>query len=272
MNCDIVETLNNEQIELLAHYTSFESAIKIITSGKLMYHGFKEMNDIGESYIPFVYSHFNTIDVNDEMIDQAKKELERYQLISFCQDDNKHNRCFAIPSMWGHYGIKGFGACLVYFKSKVKSIAKSDSAIPLPVKYRKVLNPNSLVDSCSIPIHTSEIRSKIKEWFFIKTRDWKSEQEYRVVKKIGEDISEKQYLEVGSALVCIIICKDESIEYGGTARGGLKYRIMKAIAPDGVPVLVFENQIISREWGLFDGDGNIVLWPKFHNTISEIDI
>ena len=38
----------------LYHYTSFESAVKILTSGKLRFSAYKNVNDINESCGPVV--------------------------------------------------------------------------------------------------------------------------------------------------------------------------------------------------------------------------
>lgn len=255
----LYKMFNSDEHALLAHYTNFESAIKIVSSGKMRYNAFSAMNDISESALPFFFSSIKSISSIEDIIDDVKSEIGQYYMISFCQDGMY--RCFAIPSMWGHYGDKGRGACLVFDKKKIESIALNNNGIPLPILYTNELSPITF-DSLNSPTIKSEVNKNIGEWFCHKTKDWTSEQEFRVIRKFERDSINSLHLNVGKALKCIIICKDESLEPGASARGGLKYNIMKAIAPKRVPVLVFENQLLSRKWGLFDGRGESMIWAE----------
>lgn len=89
----------------LYHYTTFESAEKILTSNSLKFSKLSNMNDINESYRPVIDSL--GIEISLEWIGQ----------ISLTQDG--YRKGYAIPSLWGHYAQKGNGACLVFNKEKL---------------------------------------------------------------------------------------------------------------------------------------------------------
>ena len=99
--------------EKLYHYTSFESAIKILVSNKLLFGKLSNLNDINESFRPLFYSS----SINHE---NALKELSKYKQISLARDGKLKG--FAIPSMWGHYAEKGYGVCLVFDKRSCLNI------------------------------------------------------------------------------------------------------------------------------------------------------
>ena len=90
---------------LLFHYTKFESALKIITTKRLLFGDFSKMNDISES----CREVFNEL---------AEEELKKYQSLSFTID-KKGKRAFEIDSLWGYYAEKGNGVCLAFDKKKI---------------------------------------------------------------------------------------------------------------------------------------------------------
>lgn len=99
----------------LFHYTTFESALKIIVSGVLKFGDFKNMNDIAEAYREVFGMAEDSI---------IYKILAEYQSICLTQD-NPSRRGFSIDSLWGHYAQKGSGVCLVFDKKKLKAQLKT---------------------------------------------------------------------------------------------------------------------------------------------------
>ena len=85
----------------LYHYTSFDSAIKILETKQLRLGRLEKMNDINEAYREIFYSERLTITDID-----VKKALQEYQQASFTTDKVSIPG-YSISAMWGHYGNKG---------------------------------------------------------------------------------------------------------------------------------------------------------------------
>ena len=96
----------------LYHYTSFESAVKIIASKKLLFSEINKVNDINESCGP----NYIVKDLTDSI--EADKIMKHFTQISFTSD-TRLNKGFDIPAMWGHYGDRGHGACLVFDRKNI---------------------------------------------------------------------------------------------------------------------------------------------------------
>lgn len=105
--------MNFNEIEKLYHYTSLDSALKILLTESLLFSKLERMNDINESH----RSLFFSFDSNEE---DLKKQIESCSQISLTQDSQRLG--FNIPAMWGHYASKGYGVCLAFDKSKIETI------------------------------------------------------------------------------------------------------------------------------------------------------
>ena len=115
----------------LYHFTTFESACMIIESKRLRFGKMPRMNDLIESNKKvFQRVIFNSLEDDKDNGLFAEEEMRRYQQISFAQDrsvDDKIYEGFNLHTMWGLYADKGYGACLVFDKNKLK-LAEGDYA------------------------------------------------------------------------------------------------------------------------------------------------
>lgn len=181
----------------LYHYTIFESAVKILTSQKLLFSKVEKMNDINESMGPICIS------VGKDEQDRLEELCSAYRQLSFSIDKECH-RGFDIPVMWGHYAARGHGVCLVFDKEKIEAeVAKESSRYSKEVVYTStnpylILYNKGTYGSVDLFISASK-----DELFFHKTKDWENEQEYRVI--MIDDRDECQYLNIDTSLVAVIL-------------------------------------------------------------------
>ena len=119
------------EMSRLYHFTSFDAACKIIESKRLRFGKLPRMNDLIESNkIVFQRVIFNSLAEDKDNGLFAEEEMRRYQQISFAQDryvDDQVYEGFNLHTMWGLYADKGYGACLVFDKDKLK-LEKGDYA------------------------------------------------------------------------------------------------------------------------------------------------
>lgn len=159
----------------LYHYTSFESAIKIIASNQILFSKMDSLNDINEQNGSEVlcakeYSH------------RISKALSNYRQISLTTD-KKGKFGYDIPAMWGHYAQKGEGVCLIFQKEGlIKTVKRRNTTLySKEVDYFDTLNPQDFLYEQRYGTMESFINSKKDILFFHKSKDWRYEQEYRVI-------------------------------------------------------------------------------------------
>lgn len=173
----------------LYHYTSLNSFVKILKSGKLLFSSYKNVNDIEELSKGFSlklienYADSNPFDF--------RKEIESYKQISLCEDykiDNNHFRKgFANEMMWAHYADRCEGVCLEMDKSKIDL----DKYYSGQVKYV----PNFLGYPYINGQTPQEFISKNKEQlFFTKHIEWEREHEFRIVSNSESSIDISQVI------------------------------------------------------------------------------
>lgn len=184
----------------LYHYTSFESAIKIIATNTLRFGKLEAMNDINEAYRSIFYGEGLSITEKD-----VKNALQEYQQLSFTMD-KKSTPGYSISAMWGHYAKKGCGVCLVFDSNAIKRLVDTDkSSWCGKIKYSKNYDGSMAVTDNDIH---KFLNDKHQEIFFIKTQDWAYEQEWRVVKRVG--CTDNHTLNIGDSLIGIILYASES--------------------------------------------------------------
>lgn len=102
--------------QYLYHYTTFESAVKIITSKTMLFSKIERLNDINESSgYRILYSNASEEDKN-----RYDLRLRNFKQISLTTDI-ENRKGFNIPAMWGHYASRGSGVCLVFDRVKFQS-------------------------------------------------------------------------------------------------------------------------------------------------------
>lgn len=163
----------------LYHFTSFESAFKIIENKKLRFGKLSQMNDLVESN-KMVFQHvvFGDIEGDENNGQYAEQEMRRYQQISFSQDRMVGDRVFEgfnLHPMWGLYADKGNGVCLVFDKNKLKF---ADGDYANDVDYWDMVLPDFGFQNRSRAGLKAEIWRRRDEIFFRKRKEWVYEQEY----------------------------------------------------------------------------------------------
>ena len=206
INDKVMNALREEfnSIEKLYHYTSFESCKKIIETNTLLFGRLKQMNDINEFYRPLFYN-------NNYTCKNAKKSHEiinQLQQISLTRDNDKRGKLgFEIPSMWGHYAKKGKGVCIVFDKRKLIECA-SHSGLNIihndKINYINNFRHEIIMDSDKQGNVIDFSKKSIKRFFFIKTKDWEPEQEYRILAK-NDTNRERLKLSLQNSLVAVIM-------------------------------------------------------------------
>ncbi len=190
-----------KNIEKLYHYTSFCTSLQILGSNALLFNHLRKMNDINELYRPLFYDR-----ITPEIEKKSKQIIDSYQQISLTRDFSRMG--FDIPAMWGHYGDKGKGVCLVFDKTKLLSNLSLDIHHDV-VEY---VTPDYSF-SVSIKNNNNEVESfsdqELKDFFFKKTCDWSYEQEYRLIVK--GDMVNRYRLSLNDSLIAIIM-RDAYVE------------------------------------------------------------
>jgi hypothetical protein len=98
--------------EKLYHYTSFNTVLNILMTNELWFNHLKDLNDINELYRPLFYEK-----LSPKIEKMAEREIRLYQQVSLTRDSCRMG--FDIPAMWGHYGDKGKGVCVIFDKKKL---------------------------------------------------------------------------------------------------------------------------------------------------------
>ena len=223
--------IRNRFVEMnrLYHFTSFDSACKIIQTRRLKFGKLSQMNDLIESNkIVFQRVYLDNLDEDKENGLYAEEEMRRYQLISFSQDrtigDSSYEG-FNLHPMWGLYAGKGYGVCLVFDKNKL-ILDNGDYA--RDVDYSDDVLPDYAFRNSSKPGIRREIWRRRDEIYFRKRKEWENEQEYRVIRRAKEE-RETNYLDVSEALAFVILCKDDSLSDGEPIWWGLQYQELKRL-------------------------------------------
>ena len=111
-----------KQIEKLYHFTSFDTALKIIESNRLRFGRLSNMNDIHEvAKNMFVDTNGRPIDkFPSDVLNALYDEVYKYRQISLTIDDKEDDKYgFDLHQMWGLYADKGEGVCFVFDKKEL---------------------------------------------------------------------------------------------------------------------------------------------------------
>ena len=167
----------------LFHYTKFDSFLKILEDMTLLPSSFGRLNDMNEGNV----SNMNMNENFKVMYDAEKYIKERCHLLSFSQnydicgfghEGTNH------PAMWAHYADNSNGVCIVIdkeaFMSKNKKVLDAHFYKFEDVEYDIFNTPND--DKINYKADTPEefIKNNWKTLFFLKHKDWESEDEHRL--------------------------------------------------------------------------------------------
>ena len=197
-----------KRTEKLYHFTSFDTALKIIETNRLRFGRLNNMNDIHENdKITFVDANDRPFDIfPSDMLNTLHDEIYKYRQISLTADNEEGDKDgFDLHQMWGLYADKGEGVCLVFDKKELEK--NYDNNIHWErVNYDKSYELDSfIVSNLQKPEEIIiGIKNHITDIFFHKRVEWEHEQEYRLIKRCPIATKE-EYLLLGNALKYIIL-------------------------------------------------------------------
>ena len=241
---------------ILYHYTSFESAVKIIASNSLRFGDLKSFNDIAENSKRIIASGELTLIV--------EKILDNYHSISFTLDStNQDKRGFALDTQWGYYAKSGKGACLVFKKDNLRKCYKAqfgkDAIRFCKIDYKAVSSSISWFDYSDLnETKTRFNKTRIKDLFFEKKKIWQHEKEYRMLVYSEEKNS---YLHFDDNTLLSIITYNVAKQDG--IPNTTEYHAFKEMSKD-IPVLRLSDSINSMT--LYDEDDVAVWSNSFYNV------
>lgn len=167
----------------LFHYTKFGSFLKILEDLTLLPSSFGRLNDMNEGNV----SNMN-MNKNFKVMYNAEKYIdERCHILSFSQNYDEHGfvqEGTNHPAMWAHYADNSDGVCIVIdkdaFIEKNKKVLNAHFYKFEDVEYDVFNTPND--DKINYKASTPEefIKNNWKTLFFLKHKDWESEDEHRL--------------------------------------------------------------------------------------------
>lgn len=257
-----------EKTEKLYHFTSFDTALKIIESNHLRYGRLNNMNDIHENdKIVLVDANNHPTDkFPSDVLDELYDEIYKYRQISLTADDKEGDKDgFDLHQMWGLYADKGEGVCLIFDKKELEK-GFGSAALHDRVSYDKTVDSYYISLSNTADKVSIEIREHANEIFFHKRREWEHEQEYRLLRRCPIATRE-EYLFLGHALKFVILSSrlhnlDEVLYFKKIKN--IKDKIEKTEKARNrgevgrIPVLVYGNGLL--DYALCTEDGTEELW------------
>ena len=257
-----------EKTEKLYHFTSFDTALKIIESNHLRYGRLNNMNDIHENdKIVFVDANNHPTDkFPSDVLDELYDEIYKYRQISLTADDNEGDKDgFDLHQMWGLYADKGEGVCLIFDKKELEK-GFGSATLHDRVSYDKTVDSYYISLSNTADKVSVEIREHANEIFFHKRREWEHEPEYRLLRRCPLATRE-EYLFLGHALKFVILSSrlhnlDEVLYFKKIKN--IKDKIEKTEKARNrgevgrIPVLVYGNGLL--DYALCTEDGTEELW------------
>ena len=257
-----------EKTEKLYHFTSFDTALKIIESNHLRYGRLNNMNDIHENdKIVLVDANNHPTDkFPSDVLDELYDKIYKYRQISLTADDNEGDKDgFDLHQMWGLYADKGEGVCLIFDKKELEK-GFGSATLHDRVSYDKTVDSYYISLSNTADKVSVEIREHANEIFFHKRREWEHEQEYRLLRRCPLATRE-EYLFLGHALKFVILSSrlhnlDEVLYFKKIKN--IKDKIEKTEKARNrgevgrIPVLVYGNGLL--DYALCTEDGTEELW------------
>ena len=194
----------------LFHYTSFESAVKILASDSIRFGSFSDFNDVAENGKTIIG---DGVDEDEEK--NIQELFSHYYSISFTKD-SKMARGFALETQWGYYGDNGRGVCLVLNKKTLrKAFRKQFGKNAIKFDRIKYIHTRTATSFCGRREVNKEIsrfnKECIEDLYFEKNRIWRHEKEYRM---LIYSMSYPTYLLLNSDDIIAVItyCKARSLD------------------------------------------------------------
>lgn len=239
------------------HFTTFESAVKILTTKSLLFSPVEKLNDINESIGP------RCLFTNENDEKEGNGLLGAYRQISFSSDSGTR-RGFDIPAMWGHYASRGHGVCLVLDKKRIEEVVgQNPSRWVGKVLYSSIEPASILYEKQTYGDLDNFIRANKRELFFHKTGDWKYEQEYRIIQLC--DNRNQQIFDISDSLVAVILHVRQHEDF----LNSIAYRALSSIC-DTLPFYRYIPTSPTSRGRLFDITGKPRYPKEFIYDLSQV--
>jgi hypothetical protein len=229
-------------LQKLYHFTKFDTALKIIKSGKLKFNVLSKMNDALEMD-KHIYNLIIDID-KDRLIDtnDIKKEIYNYEQISLTEDKRRFGSYgFELHQLWGHYAENTTGVCFVFDRERlIETLSDSkENNFHGAVTYVE----NFTQDQFTNVPNNDEIKVWVKEnaqrLFFTKRKEWEHEQEYRIIQRFREHDS-FHGIDIRNSMRYAILFNPETSKIHDCIEDCLEYKILKSLLPLNVHILSYE--------------------------------
>ena len=201
---------------LLAHYTTAAVAFEhILPSGQLRMSPYRRMRDPAENkdIVPgtaWIGDPPNVDEALGRMIGQIKEVRDSMRLLSFTGDardragvESRFDCCWARARMWEQYGDNHRGACLLFDRGGLGETVQEqmEEAVYMgDVRYtregiaesatRNLVDDRIFDADRRVEAVIEYIETNREDFFFLKSDDFETEYEHRVVLKTGEDTQE----------------------------------------------------------------------------------
>ena len=222
------------------HYTTAPTLAKILSKGQLRFSRFEDVNDPRESkdwefsYCAATVSlaTFEPESIQSKLNQLLKRSwrigcfvIDPYEALATKERDDRgedisgamYERGHSRPRMWELYGDKYSGACLIFDKAHldadIRSFAKgavfaNNVAYCNPTSVANLRQPDALMISLD-ELNRDGVAEAVKahvlkhwrELFFVKSRDWEQEREYRWVINSTADF----YVDIRKSLVGVAL-------------------------------------------------------------------
>lgn len=221
MGYEVWKTIDNiDRKKYLYHYTTMETAYKILYNKTLRFASVLSTNDIFEQKPKIKFEVINNDNIEKvrlvrEYLSGARSKIkivcfsldsdydeEKYRkMCKYISKDEKRaniiGRGFALPRMWAQYANNSCGVCFIFDKSKLlKSLDKQlkeykaekveyvDSYIPHLIANEELEKMYDIIKSPKEETLNSIVYNNsvfIKYNYFYKLSDWQSEREFRII-------------------------------------------------------------------------------------------
>lgn len=255
--------------DYLYHYTSFETALKILYSNKFQFSPLSKTNDTSEQKLRITYN----FDIGEELKKDAF-EFEKYwskwtsnsKLLCFSLDRSKSSlseeirfnnifdmrgRGFALPRMWAQYGSNNSGVCFIVRKKSFvnevenvfpeaiyKKVSYIDWLEGFKIEKELFTRLSKIIKSNPDSGYAAQFLIDNPEFtdytYFSKLKDWESECEFRILLPNSNEKILYLYLEgVKKHLAGIVL---------GEYMDDSQINAIKTILPSTIPIrrIVFE--------------------------------
>lgn len=167
----------------LFHYTSLKSFKTILKDMTLLPSSFEKLNDMNEGNV-----HNMCLNHNFMVMNETDKFIkERCHILCFSQNYEIHG--YPVegtnhPAMWAHYADNSNGVCIVIdkeaFLEKNKDVLSAYFHMFEDVEYAPFNTPDYKEINYEASSPEEFIKNNCKAFFFLKHKDWESEDEHRL--------------------------------------------------------------------------------------------